>query len=141
MKLSQDQVYALYELIKVELNSDDRKAIRDAKIHNRKIELDAFNKFVKTKEYSALLLLKSSFKELGFSRVVTVENIQALANKMFDVKKHRRHEFAHFYNVKNDIALLAIDCKNMSELFDAIQKYYGLKKKPSMPKYDKPKSK
>ena len=141
MKLAENQIYAIYNLIKSELDSDDRQSIRDAKIHNKKVELDAFNKFVKTKEYSALLLLKTSFKELGFNRIVTVENIQLLANKKFDVKKRTQREYSYFYNVKKDIIMLSIDCKNMTELFDAIQKYYGLKKKPSMPKYEKPKTK
>jgi hypothetical protein len=141
MKLAENQIYTIYNLIKSELDSDDQKSIRDAKIHNKKIELDAFNKFVKTKEYSALLLLKSSFKELGFGKIVTVDNIQLLANKKFDVKKHTQREYSYYYNVKKDIVLLAIDCKNLSELFDSIHKYYHLKKKPSMPKYDKPKTK
>jgi len=126
MKLSKEQLDAVFELIRSEVNSQSRVAMRDIDLGNKKREQEAVEKFKKTKEYEAVMLLAKAFPKtnIDYSKK---ENVESLAHRMF--KPHRESTFISSYEARKVITLLSIDCKNFAELKDKINKHYNLKKK------------
>ena len=126
MKLSKEQLDAVFELIRGEVNSQSRVAMRDIDLGNKKREQEAVEKFKKTKEYAAVMLLAKSFPRtnIDYSRK---ENVESLAHRMF--KPKRESCFISSYEARKVITLLSIDCKTFAELKDKINKHYNLKKK------------
>jgi hypothetical protein len=126
MKLSKEQLDAVFGLIRDEVNSQANVAMREIDLGNKKREQEAVEKFKKTKEYEAVMLLAKAFPKtnIDYSRK---ENIESLAHRMF--KPQKESTFISSYEARKVIALLAIDCKNFAELKDKINKHYNLKKK------------
>lgn len=126
MRLSKEQLDAIFELIRDELNSQAKVKERAIKNGNKKREQEAVEKFKKTKEYEAVMLLAKTFPRtyIDWSKK---DKIESLANWMFEPKKEST--YISSWEGRNEIALMAIDCKNFAELKDKINKHYNLKKK------------
>jgi len=126
MKLSKEQLDAVFGLIEREVNSQNRVAMREISLGNKKREQEAVEKFKKTKEYEAVMLIAKAFPKtnIDYSRK---DNIESLAHRMF--KPHRESAFISSWEARKAITLLSIDCKNFAELKEKINKHYNLKKK------------
>lgn len=126
MKLSKEQLDVVFELIRKEVNSQERVEMREIELGNKKREQESIEKFKKTKEYKAVMLLAKSFPRtsVDFSKK---HNIELLANWMF--KPKRESCFISSYEARNVITLLSIDCKNFAELKQKINEHYKLKNK------------
>jgi hypothetical protein len=126
MKLSKEQLDAVFELISKEVNSQNKVAMRDISLGNKKREQEAVEKFKKTKEYEAVVLLAKAFPKtyVDWSKK---DKIESLAHWMF--KPERKSTFISSWDARKVIALLSIDCKNFAELKDKINKHYNLKNK------------
>ena len=126
MKLSKAQSDAIFNLIRGELNSKEAVNRREIELGNKKREEEAIEKFKKTPEFKAVMLLAKTFKggNLDWSKK---ESIAILAYWMF--KPERKTGFLYPYGERDTIQLLAIDCKNLAELKEKINVHYNLKKK------------
>lgn len=126
MKLSKEQLDVVFELIRGEVNSQERVAMREIALGNKKREQESVEKFKKTKEFKAIMLLAKSFPRtsIDFSKK---HNIELMAHRMF--KPERKSVFISQYEARNTITLLSIDCKNFAELKQKINEHYKLKKK------------
>jgi len=126
MKLSKEQLDAVFGLIEREVNSRNRVEMREISLGNKKREQEAVEKFKKTKEYEAVMFLGKSFPRtaVDWSKKHSIEN---LAHRMF--KPHRESTFISSWEARKVITLLSIDCKNFAELKEKINKHYNLKKK------------
>lgn len=126
MKLSKEQLNAVFELIRDEVNSQENVAMKEIDLGNKRREQESVEKFKKTKEYEAIMLLAKTFRRtyVDWSKK---DKIETLAHWMF--KPKRESCFISSRDARNTIALLAIDCKNFAELKDKINKHYNLKKK------------
>lgn len=125
MKLSKDQLQAIYENVREELNSQSNIYKRDVERGNKKREKEAVEKFKKTKEYEAIMTLAKAFprSSVDWSKKHSVES---LAFTMF--KPERKNPYIHSYEACSAIALLSIDCKNLKELNEKVKSHFGLKK-------------
>ena len=126
MKLSKEQLDVIFELIRREVNSQERVAMREIKLGNKKREQEAIEKFKKTKEYAAVTLLSKTFRKTNIDWSHK-DKIEILAHWMF--KPKRESCFISSYEARKVITLLSIDCKTFAELKDKINKHYNLKKK------------
>ncbi len=136
MKLTGEQASVIFDLIKDELDSDNNKAIRDAKTYNRKLQADALAKFKLTPEYTAVMMLAKSFSTASYYKDCAKNvNLQGMADLMFNVRKNSKPEYFRSWQEQKVIQLLSIDCKNLNELFEALVNHYRLKKKPTIEKY------
>lgn len=126
MKLSRAQTDAIFNLIRPELNSRESVAMREIQLGNKKREEEVIEKFKKTPEFKAVMLLSKTFKKSSFDWSKK-EIIAILANWMF--KPERKSVLLSSYGERHNIELLAIDCKTLVELKEKINVHYNLKKK------------
>lgn len=126
MKLSKEQSSAIFNLIQPELNSDKTKRIREIKKENKKIEEEAFEKFKRTDEYKAVMLLAKTFKGTGID-YSKKSQLQILSYWM--LKPKTKSHYLSVYDERKTIEILAIDCKNLAQLKEKINSHYSLKKK------------
>lgn len=129
MKLSKAQTDAIFNLIRKELNSREALAIREIQLGNKKREEESLEKFKKTPEYDALMLLSKTFKgkKVELSDWGKKTGIEVLSRVMF--KPERKSPYLNAYGERHNIELLAIDCKTLIELKDKINVHYNLKNK------------
>jgi hypothetical protein len=126
MKLSKEQLDVVFELIRDEVNSQERVAMREIALGNKKREQESVEKFKKTKEYEAVTMLAKSFPKTNIDWSKK-NNIEILANWMF--KPKREPAYISPYEARKVITLLSIDCKTFVELKQKINEHYKLKKK------------
>lgn len=126
MKLSKEQLDVVFELIRKEVNSQEKVAMREIALGNKKREQESVEKFKKTKEYEAVMLLAKSFPKtnIDYSKK---SNIELLSHWMF--KPKRESVFISSYEARKVITLLSIDCKTFYELKQKINEHYKLKNK------------
>lgn len=129
MKLSKAQSDAIFDLIRKELNSIESIEKREEDLGNKKREKESIEKFLKTPEYAAIMLLSKTFKGKNIDLVGWGQKrgIEILAHRMF--KPERKRTFFNAYEQRPVIELLAIDCKNLAELKQKINVHYNLKNK------------
>ena len=126
MKISRKQAESVFNLIRDEVNKNNSKHIKEVRAYNKKLESDALEKFKKTPEYKALLLIKKTFGLIDRSVNLDKHTLTRISMEMFKIK--RRSEIMLSYNQAPVIEVLAIDCKNFKELFEVVKKHYGVNK-------------
>jgi hypothetical protein len=126
MKLSKEQLDVVFELIRKEVNSQERVTMREISLGNKKREQESVEKFKKTKEYEAVMLLAKSFPKTNIDWSKK-SNIELLAHWMF--KPKRESAYISSYEARKVITLLSIDCKTFAELKQKINEHYKLKNK------------
>lgn len=126
MKLSKEQLNAIFDLIRDEVNSRAKVEAREIALGNKKREKEAIEKFKKTKEYEAVMLLGKTFPKTS-ADLSRKDRIERLACYMF--KPKRESVYISPFEARKEITLLSIDCKTFAELKQKINEHYKLKKK------------
>src|SRR3972149_1951561 len=118
MKLSKEQSCAVFSSIEKELNVKTNKLVRERKSRNEKVIAETIEKFKKTAEYKAVMLLAKTFKNLPLADCAKKDGIESLARRMFKPKLETTH--LYIFDERKTIEILAIDCKNLAELKEKI---------------------
>lgn len=113
--------------LKKKLNSQFTKRIREIKKRNLKAIAESIEKFKKTAEYKAVMLLGQTFKGSTITDWTSKNSVEYLACKMFKPKSES--QYLYVFDERKTIQILAIDCKNLAQLKEKLNTHYGLKKK------------
>lgn len=128
MKITKEQARAIFSLFQKQLQSSQRKEVRLIEVENRKLEVETFEKFKLTPEYSAMQLLSKSFPGTDLARIFKSRyHIEQMAIEFFKIKFKDKYAHSYFHNEIDTINLLAIDCKSLVQLKEAVSKHYNVK--------------